>query len=286
MPGPLNGCPICGSPGPRPSFRSSRGPVWHCRKCGVFFVVDAIAQPDQAALFYETIDEVLYVDYFEPFRKGQYRQVVGGLNLPSGALHLDVGASYGWMVEVGLELGLDSSGIEPGEAVPTAERARHRIRRASLEDFAASAGRRFDLITLWHVLEHLPEPQRALQLLRGLLADGGRLLIAVPNALGHFYRVGLLLQQTLHRPELMNELWYFHNPNMHFYYYTPRALAELVRGSQLALHEQATIEAFDWRTIYGRIRSPLPRLLLRAMGPVLARSRFTGRENLITIAGR
>jgi 2-polyprenyl-3-methyl-5-hydroxy-6-metoxy-1,4-benzoquinol methylase len=130
-------------------------------------VVDAVAQPDQAALFYATIDEARYVDYFEPFRKGQYRQVVGALKLPSGATHLDVGASYGWMVEVGLELGLDSAGIEPGKAVPTAETVRHRIQRASLEDFAASTDRRFDLITLWHVLEHLPEPRRALELLGG-----------------------------------------------------------------------------------------------------------------------
>jgi SAM-dependent methyltransferase len=248
-------------------------------------VVNAVAHPDQAALFYATIDEERYVEYFEPFRKGQYRHVVGALKLPAGATHLDVGASYGWMVEVGQELGLDSHGIEPGEAAPTAEAVRPRIRRASLEDFAAGEGRRFDLITLWHVLEHLPEPRRALELLRGLLADGGRLLIAVPNAEGRLYRAGLLLQRTLRRPELMNELWYFHNPNMHFYYYTPRSLAELVRRSGLALCEQSVIEAFDWRTIYSRVLLPLPRLLLRTVGPLLARSRFTGRENLITVAG-
>jgi len=285
VPASPSDCPICGCPETRPSFPSVRGAVWRCRKCGVFFVVDAVAKPDQAALFYSTIDEARYVAYFEPFRKGQYRRVVGALKLRPGARHLDVGASYGWMVEVGQELGLDSTGIEPGEAVPTAEAVRHRVRRASLEDFAAEGGR-FDLITLWHVLEHLPEPRRALELLRELLAAGGRLLIAVPNAEGRLYRAGIFLERALRRPELMNELWYFHNPNMHFYYYTPRALAELVRRSDLGLREQATLEAFDWRTIHGRVSSPVPRLLLRAIGPWLAWSRLTGRENLITVAGR
>jgi SAM-dependent methyltransferase len=39
----------------------------------------------------------------------------------------------------------------------------------------------FDVITLWHVLEHLPEPASDLDQLHKLLAPGGVLVIAVPN---------------------------------------------------------------------------------------------------------
>ncbi len=42
-------------------------------------------------------------------------------------------------------------------------------------------GRRFDLITLWHFLEHDYDPMRALGHARGLLADDGRLVIEVPR---------------------------------------------------------------------------------------------------------
>ncbi len=41
--------------------------------------------------------------------------------------------------------------------------------------------RRFDVITLWHVFEHLPEPQRVLERLHQLLAPEGLLILAVPN---------------------------------------------------------------------------------------------------------
>jgi len=42
-------------------------------------------------------------------------------------------------------------------------------------------GRRFDVITLWHVLEHLPNPGKALKLAYELLEPGGLLVVAVPN---------------------------------------------------------------------------------------------------------
>lgn len=40
---------------------------------------------------------------------------------------------------------------------------------------------KFDLITLWHVLEHLEKPKEILQQLTRKLKKGGRLIIATPN---------------------------------------------------------------------------------------------------------
>ncbi len=40
---------------------------------------------------------------------------------------------------------------------------------------------KFDIITLWHVLEHVPDPAAELNLLNKLLNPGGKVLIAVPN---------------------------------------------------------------------------------------------------------
>jgi SAM-dependent methyltransferase len=44
---------------------------------------------------------------------------------------------------------------------------------------------RFDVITLWHVLEHLPEPEKRLADFYRALRPGGLLLIAVPNTASH-----------------------------------------------------------------------------------------------------
>ncbi len=42
-------------------------------------------------------------------------------------------------------------------------------------------GERFDNITLFHVLEHVPDPRALLKVCRDLLVPGGMLFIAVPN---------------------------------------------------------------------------------------------------------
>lgn len=144
-------CEICGSTSLRVRLTGVRGPVLECDRCHTFRVQDIVRAPDQEQLFYATIDEQRYVGYFGPFRKGQYAQVLRGINAPPDSTLLDVGASYGWMVEVGLVLGFDSYGLEPG-AAPWPERIHNRMFRRSLEQYAQEAGRQFDVITNWHVL--------------------------------------------------------------------------------------------------------------------------------------
>jgi hypothetical protein len=130
-------CPACDGSVVSKSFGSNRGQVDRCQECGLFFVPDPITPSGQEKLFYSTIDESKYVEYFEPFRKGQYRLVLQRAGLAPGSTLLDVGASYGWMVEVALELGYEAFGIEPGEAA-VSDAIRARVTRSSLEDFSIS----------------------------------------------------------------------------------------------------------------------------------------------------
>jgi SAM-dependent methyltransferase len=240
---------------------------------------------DHDSLFYSTIDESRYISYFEPFRKGQYRHVLRMLGLPPNASHLDIGASYGWMVEVGLELGLDSYGLEPGAAKWKPEIA-HRIFRGSLEQYSRTARKKFDVVTIWHVLEHLPEPLGAVENLAQLLGDSGTLVVAVPTTGGWMFRLALLLERWFGSQRLLGELFYFHNPNMHFFYYNAGGVRILLERFGLRVSSAATMESFDWSTLHGRVVSPLMKTGLRLAGPAIGATGFTRRENLVVTARR
>jgi 2-polyprenyl-3-methyl-5-hydroxy-6-metoxy-1,4-benzoquinol methylase len=101
--------------------------------------------------------------------------------------HLDVGASDGALLRAFRQrYACESVGIEPGETYRRSAEAAGLRMCASLEELAQSTEARFDVITLSHVLEHLPDPLRALENLgESWLEPNGLLLLEVPNLFGH-----------------------------------------------------------------------------------------------------
>lgn len=101
---------------------------------------------------------------------------------------LDVGSGRGEILDSFARLGWETVGIEPGRAVAEAVRARGHDVLA--EDFAsAPIELEFDLVVFSHSLEHMRDPRAALEKARGLLAPGGRIFVATPNAGGALSRI-------------------------------------------------------------------------------------------------
>ena len=97
----------------------------------------------------------------------------------AGKAWLDFGTGAAAMLDL---LGRDARravGIEPQATDRNAALARGLDVRRSLADVQGEA---FDVVTLFHVLEHLPDPIETLQTLRALLAPGGILIVEVPHA--------------------------------------------------------------------------------------------------------
>ncbi len=105
------------------------------------------------------------------------RRVLAACPLDSQARVLDVGCNLGsFLAALRDSTGCSVAGLEP--AVTPAKYAREHfhldVREACLADVAGSfAPASFDLITLWHVVEHLWTPRRELQIVRSLLKPGG-----------------------------------------------------------------------------------------------------------------
>jgi 2-polyprenyl-3-methyl-5-hydroxy-6-metoxy-1,4-benzoquinol methylase len=278
-------CPACGTRSLHCAFELSRGCVASCATCGLEISSDDAETAAQDAQFHEYLDEKSYIGYFEPLRKGHYRTVLGRLQPRRGARLLDVGASFGWMLAVGAEFDLECYGIEPSPMSYEPELA-GRVTGTTLEAYAAQSPERFDIVTLWHVLEHIRDPFAALRDVHKLLEPDGSAVIAVPNASGRLYRIGSLLARRFGRVRLMEELWYTHNPNMHRYYPTPLSLRHMLESASLRVVDSYTIDAFDWNTIWTRGGNEASRSALRLLGPLVAHTGITRAENLIVIAAR
>jgi len=115
---------------------------------------------------------------------------------PSGAV-LDVGCGYGFFVDALAKAGYQVTGLDIGEerlALAKAHLHGNFIQGEIDEAFLTSFYNSFQVVTLFHVLEHVRAPVTFLRNCFDLVADGGGLLVEVPNLSDE-----LLDQQTNYR---------------------------------------------------------------------------------------
>ena len=146
----------------------------------------------------------------------------------SGRL-LDVGAAGGAFVLEAGRAGYAAWGIEPTPVF--AARARERlgldVRTGTLEEIALDPGS-VDVVTLWHVLEHVPEPLIALELLHRALRPGGTLAIEVPN-------YGSAVAGR------MGAAWTSLQPDVHVNQFSASSLCATVERAGFAVAELSTV---------------------------------------------
>ncbi|MGH7592603.1 MAG: class I SAM-dependent methyltransferase [Gemmatimonadales bacterium] len=96
---------------------------------------------------------------------------------------IDVGAAVGTFVERARLAGWDAEGLEPSEwaARYARESLGQPVRTVMLEDAGIEPGS-VDAVTLWEVIEHLPDPSSTLRTIRRILRPDGVLALSTPDA--------------------------------------------------------------------------------------------------------
>jgi SAM-dependent methyltransferase len=105
------------------------------------------------------------------------------LSLTQGNKHLrclDIGCGEATFVRLALNAGLDAYGLEPSADAVGLAGLPGRVFTVSERELI-ERGEKFDLITLFHSLEHMTQPFAYLRTLQKLLARPGGLVVQVPN---------------------------------------------------------------------------------------------------------
>ncbi|MBI3318637.1 MAG: class I SAM-dependent methyltransferase [Candidatus Omnitrophica bacterium] len=140
----------------------------------------------------------------------------------------------------------------------------------------------FEAITLWHTLEHLPDPLEALKSCRGLLAAGGRLVVAVPN-----------LQSF--EANLLGARWMEIDIPGHFFFFSHKTLTDLLERAGFRVvrirpqvHPSTVSDSFDFilDDLLGRRRSRQRRWLYLLLFPLTAVSYAFGNWGCIEVTAR
>ena len=91
---------------------------------------------------------------------------------------LDVGAGTGDFLKVCLQNNWTVFGTEPNQKAREIAKQKQLFLKNDLQEFSNN---KFDVITLWHVLEHVENVSEFISQLKNLLSENGKLIVAVPN---------------------------------------------------------------------------------------------------------
>ncbi|MBR9844604.1 MAG: class I SAM-dependent methyltransferase [Algicola sp.] len=94
---------------------------------------------------------------------------------------LDVGCGTGDFLKIAKDNLWDVSGVEPNSKARTIANTKTENTVYDVDQLLKFEKHSFDVITLWHVLEHLPKLKTHIEVFESLLKPNGRLVIAVPN---------------------------------------------------------------------------------------------------------
>lgn len=186
-------CPACGSSDSKPLVsldrRLKRLPTSMCSHCGLLYT-NPMPTDAELATYYQ---DYYRFDYqaatTEPKEKhirkrhaeaaGRAAQLEGLLT--AGARTLDFGCGSGEFIGAMLASGYDAHGFEPGDTYGNYARALYgdRISVAGWQDVQFDAP--FDLVTCFHVVEHLRNPVAAMQQMAQWTVPGGLVYIEVPD---------------------------------------------------------------------------------------------------------
>ena len=202
--------------------------IWHCSACEYGWTLPGIT-PEELADYYPPAylgDTRKFLDEFDAGtvqRHRSWRRQTEKIELverfkSSGSI-LDIGASDGSFL-----LALDSvrwqrHGIEMIEPVVELVKVRHPELGLEAGDIYSEnlAAHSFDVITFWHVFEHLYEPHRVLSRVAELLKPGGIVVISVPNFASYQSR-------------FFGNHWYAFDVPRHLHHYSPQSLDHLLGG--------------------------------------------------------
>ncbi|MFV8328157.1 class I SAM-dependent methyltransferase [Flavobacterium sp. ZS1P14] len=179
--------------------------------------------------YYESVDYISHTDSKRSLFEKAYHFVKNialknKLNLinslqPSKGSVLDIGAGTGDFLSVAKENGWHTIGVEPSDKAKII--AKHKG-VSFVEETSELQSYSFDVISMWHVLEHVPDLNEQLKELKRLLKPNGTLIIAVPNFKSF-------------DAKYYGKFWAAYDVPIHFWHFSKKAIKMIFEKEQMKL---------------------------------------------------
>lgn len=225
-------CPICGEHDTKLLKKQEVYWIKKCQACGHGFVANMPTEEVISAYYATQESDVQYSFPEKGVRKHSKRLMrwLSQVKDKPGKM-LDIGCGQGVHLEVAKSQGWNVVGIDHSETSQKICRTRGIEAYESLNDFKQQCkpNAQFDVISYWEVIEHLPDPLKFLEDIKGYLKEDGVLVFSTPNF-------------NSRRAKSNEKDWYQIRPPEHLQYFNPVSLSKI--------HERAGYHVLNEMTLF------------------------------------
>lgn len=236
-------CNLCGTIniGARPILKIDSHPIIKCKKCGLVYIDHEFTKEELESFYtsenYPYLEKGIHIMERRSFIHAKRELNMIRKYVRKGKL-LDVGCAAGFFLKIAKDYGFEPFGVDISDHLSKLARERYELNVTTgiLEDTNFKSDF-FDVITLFSVLEHVPDPLGTLKTINRVIKKEGLLLVKVPNYNRVFFRLNWK----------KDPIW----DRVHLFYFTPKTLTKLLK--------KAGFKILEIRT--GFITELIPRIL-------------------------
>lgn len=221
-------CNQCGARESRVLFVKQGYRLVRCTSCGLAYIdnpptTDALAWNYSSATgYHDALRDPQSREFAEMAQVARQHLKVVRRHAEGGRL-LDIGCSTGLFLDSAREAGFDVAGVEYSAA--SADFARHHFDLDVTAGALADADRpreSVDIVTMFDVIEHVPDPSADMHAVYALLRPGGLFIVSTPDIDGLFPRASFLVSAMI-------DHWPHPEPPGHLFQFSKKTLAAMLR---------------------------------------------------------
>jgi len=225
-------CPVCNDSNPQLvlesqdfSLTQTSFSILHCSKC-TFRFTSPVPSQDEIGQYYKFIEYISHTDTKEGWMNRLYHFVrartlaqktnwIQSLFTGHKGHLLDIGAGTGAFAHAMQQKGWKVTGLEPDAVTRDKAYENYKLKLQSTDTIFDLPVNEFEVITMWHVLEHVHALKPYLNQCFKSLKNNGKLIIAVPN-------------YTSFDARYYKKYWAAYDLPRHLYHFSPKAMTILL----------------------------------------------------------
>ncbi len=219
-----------------------------CRDCGMIFSIKHLSQNERPnydnkyAKNWYTREDIIKWHFSDEWIESNLRRLTSIKKYVKRGKLLDIGCATGSFLKVASENGFICKGIELSDSSAKIGRERFGIDILSGNFLSIHIPNHcFDIVTMFHTLDHLDDPFQALHKVKAILKPGGILAVSVVN----FNSLPRLV---------LGKKWQAIDPDYHLYYFTTKTMKKITENASLKLQELYTTGIDPYRTLLDFVR--------------------------------